>query len=347
MKQVRIGDERCGYVRVGDRLPLAVMAEIGLNHNGDPGKALELVDLAAESGADLVKFQYIDPQAMVHRPSMPDLYSLYEKYALPLADMKRVAERCSERKIPFVCTVFDLEGAARMFETGVCAFKVASCDMTHLPLLRGLGAYGLPVILSTGLSDLEEVSASVRELKRGGCKTPVLLHCVSAYPAPADQTNLTAILQMRRKFKLPVGFSDHTSGTLAPALAAVLGACMVEKHFTYDANAEGSDHALSLGPQEFRLMVDNIRAAEAMRGDGRKKSTPVEKKERRVGRRGYYVLRDVKKGEKVRTEDLVALKPWTEIGPFEVKKLRGAVYSRDLAAGSALNIKDIQRLDKQ
>jgi len=347
MKSVRIGDERCGYVRVGDRLPLAVMAEIGLNHNGDPGKALELVDLATESGADLVKFQYIDPQAMVHRSSMPELFSLYEKYALSLTDMKRVSERCRERKIPFVCTVFDLEGAARMFETGVCAFKVASCDMTHLPLLRGLGAFGLPVILSTGLSELEEVSTSVRELKRGGCKSPVLLHCVSAYPTPPDQTNLTAILQMRRKFKLPVGFSDHTSGILAPALAAVLGASMVEKHFTFDPQAEGPDHALSLGPQEFRLMVDNIRAAEAMRGHGRKKSAPVEKQERRAGRRGYYLLRKVKKGERVRTEDLIALKPWTEIGPFEIRKLRGAVYSRDLAEGSPLNYEDIQLPDKE
>ena len=319
MKYVRIGDESCGYVRVGERLPLAVMAEIGLNHNGDPGKALELVDLAVESGADLVKFQYIDPPAMVHRGCMPELFSLYGKYALSLQDMRRVALRCRERKIPFVCTVFDLEGAARMFETGVCAFKVASCDMTHLPLLRGLGAYALPVILSTGLSELAEVSTSVRELKRGGCKTPILLHCISAYPTPPEQTNLTA-----------------------PALAAVLGACMVEKHFTDNPKAEGPDHALSLGPQEFRLMVDNIRIAEAMRGDGRKKSAPVEKQERRVGRRGYYLLRDVKKGEKVRTEDLVALKPWTEFGPFETKRLRGAVYSRDLAAGSPLSSKYIQ-----
>ena len=342
MKQVRIGDERCGYVRVGYRLPLVVMAEIGLNHNGDIGKALELVDLAAESGAGLVKFQYIDPPAMVHRQSMPELFTLYGKYTLPLSDMKRVVDRCRERKIPFVCTVFDLEGAARMVEIGVCAFKVASCDMTHLPFLRGLGAYGLPVILSTGLSDLEEVSTSVRELKRGGCKTPILLHCISAYPTPAEQANLTAMLHMRSKLKLPVGFSDHTSGTLAPALAAILGACMVEKHFTYDPKAEGPDHALSLGPQEFRLMVDNIRMAEAMRGDGRKKSASVEKEERRVGRRGYYLLRDVKKGEKLRTEDLVALKPWTDLGPFEVKRLRGAVYSRDLSAGSPLNSKDIQ-----
>jgi len=346
MKHVRIGDESFGYVLVGERLPLAVMAEIGLNHNGDPGKALELVDLAVESGADLVKFQYIDPPAMVHRGCMSELFSLYEKYALSLQDMKRVALRCRERKIPFVCTVFDLEGAARMFETGVCAFKVASCDMTHLPLLRGLGAFGLPVILSTGLADLEEVSTSVRELKRGGCKTPVLLHCVSAYPAPADQANLTAMFQMRRKFKLPVGFSDHTSGTLAPALAAVLGACMVEKHFTYDTKADGPDHALSLGPQEFRLMADNIRTAEAMRGDGRKKSAVVEKQERRIGRRGYYILRDVKKGEKVSTEDLIALKPWTELGPFEVKRLRGAIYTRDLDSGSPLNPEDIQRPEK-
>ena len=342
MKQVRIGDERCGYVRVGDRLPLAVMAEIGLNHDGDLRRAVELAGLAKSSGADLVKFQYIDPPAMVRRESMPDLFSLYGKYVLSPSQLAQVVERCRSLKIPFVCTVFDLEGAARMVEIGVSAFKVASCDMTHLPLLRGLGQFGLPVILSTGLAELAEVAASVRELKRGGCKEPVLLHCVSAYPAPVSQVNLTAMIHLRQKLKLPVGLSDHTQGTLAPALAAVLGACMVEKHFTYDSGAAGPDHALSLGPKEFRRMVDDLRLAEAMRGDGRKKPAPVEKKERRVGRRGFYLLRDVKQGEKVNVSDLAALKPWTEIGPAEVKKLRGTVYATDIKAGSPLTSKDIR-----
>ena len=342
MKQVRIGDERCGYVHVGSGLPLAVMAEIGLNHDGDLGRALELVGLAKSSGADLVKFQFIDPPAMVRRESLPELFSLYGKYVFSPSQLAQVVERCRSLKIPFVCTVFDLEGAARMVEIGVSAFKVASCDMTHLPLLGGLGQFGLPVILSTGLADIAEVAASVRELKRGGCRELILLHCVSAYPAPADQLNLTAMNHLRRKLKLPVGLSDHTPGTLAPALAAVLGACMVEKHFTFDSAAPGPDHALSLGPQAFRSMVNDLRLAEAMRGDGRKKPAPVEKKERRVGRRGYYLLREVKQGEKVNLSDLAALKPWTEIGPAEVKKLRGAVYAVDLEADSPLNAKDIR-----
>jgi len=342
MKQVRIGDERCGYVRVGDRLPLAVMAEIGLNHDGDLRRAVELAGLAKSSGADLVKFQYIDPPAMVRRESMPELFSLYGKYVLSPSQLAQVVERCRSLKIPFVCTVFDLEGAARMVEIGVSAFKVASCDMTHLPLLHGLGQFGLPVILSTGLADLGEVAASVRELKRGGCRELILLHCVSAYPAPVDQLNLAAMNHLRRKLKLPVGLSDHTQGTLAPALAAVLGACMVEKHFTYDSGAAGPDHALSLGPLEFRRMVDDLRLAEVMRGDGRKKPAPVESKERRVGRRGFYLLREVKQGEKVNLSDLAALKPWTEIGPSEAKKLRGTVYAKNLKAGSPLTSKDIR-----
>ena len=326
MKEVRIGDERSGWVRVG---------------HGRPERAVELVDLAACAGADLVKFQYIDPAAMVQRSAMPGLFDLYLKNALPLAAYRTIAERSHTRKVPFVCTVFDLEGAARMVEAGVAAFKVASCDMTHLPLLRGLGQYGLPVILSTGLADLAEVAVSVRELKRGGCRTPVLLHCVSAYPAPPDQVNLMAMHHLRSRFNLPVGYSDHTEGTLAPALAVALGACAVEKHFTYDPAAPGPDHALSLGPSDFRRMVENIRLAQAMRGSGRKVPAEIEKKERQVGRRGFYLKRAVNKGEKVRLEDLAALKPWTEIGPFDVRRLRGAVYSRDLAEGSPLGRDDI------
>jgi len=345
MKTVRIGNERCGYVRVGEDSPCAVMAEVGLNHDGNIEKALKLVDLALDAGADLVKFQYLDPDAMVQREIMPDLYSLYRKYALSLGEMEQVVQACNRRKVPLVCTVFDLEGAARMVEIGVSAFKVASCDMTYLPFLRGLGEYGLPVILSTGLADLSEVIQSVRTLKRGGCKMPILLHCVSAYPAPAEQVNLRAIQTLRRKFKLPVGYSDHTSGTLAPALAVVLGAVMIEKHFTYDTSAQGPDHKLSLGPQEFRQMVEGVRLAEAMRGHGRKKCAPVEREERRIGRRGYYLKRDVKQGEKIRLDDLVALKPWTDAGPFELGSLRGCFYATDLKAGSPLRRKDIQRPD--
>jgi sialic acid synthase SpsE len=278
---------------------------------------------------------------MVHRPVLPELYALYSRYALSLEDYRRIVERCRHRKTPFICTVFDLEGAARMVESGVSAFKVASCDMTHLPLLRGLGQFGLPVILSTGLADITEVAASVRELKKGGCRKPILLHCVSAYPAPPAQVNLTALNHLRRRFRLPVGYSDHTQGTLAPALAVSLGACLIEKHFSYDPAAPGPDHALSLGPESFRRMVEKIRLAEAMRGDGRKKPAEIEKEERRVGRRGYYLARKVKKGEKVSLEDLIALKPWTEIGPYEVHRLRGAVYARDLAEGSPLGRADV------
>ena len=346
MKPVRIGNERTGYVRLGPRLPCAVMAEVGINHDGSLKRALEIIELAADSGADLIKFRYLVPEAMVHAESMPEVYELYKKYALSLSEMKRVCRACESRKIPFVCTVFDLEGAARMVEIGVCAFKVGSCDMTHLPLLRGLGAFGLPVILSTGLADTAEVAAAVRTVKRGGCRTPVLLHCVSAYPAPDDQVNLRAIETMWRRFRLPVGLSDHTRGTLAPALAAVLGATLVEKHFTYNPQAQGPDHSISLGPEDFRAMVADIRRAEAMRGHGRKVPAEIERSERRKGRRGFYLLRSVSRGEKVLLEDLIALKPGTETGPFQVKTLRGAVYARNLEAGSPLNAGDIVQRDR-
>ncbi|MEA2062090.1 MAG: N-acetylneuraminate synthase family protein [Gemmatimonadota bacterium] len=341
MKPVRIGSERSGFVRIGPGEKCAVMAEVGINHDGSLERALKIIGLAAGAGADLVKFQYLDPDAMVNRKELPEVYEIYRKYSLGPEEMDSISRACREAGTPFVCTVFDLEGAARMFEIGVSAFKVASCDMTHLQLIRGLGQFGLPVILSTGLADIAEVAASVRAAKRGGCRTPILLHCVSAYPAPEDQLNLRVIETMQRRFRLPLGFSDHTAGTLAASIAAGLGAALVEKHFTYDPKAAGPDHSISLGPEDFRTMVHDIRRAEVMRGHGRKVPALVEREERRVGRRGYYLLRNVKKGEKVSTCDLAALKPWTEIGPQQMNSLRGARYARDLVAGAGLNLQDI------
>ncbi len=345
MNEVRIGDELSGFVRVGERRPPAVMAEVGINHDGKLERALELVDLAADSGADLIKFQYIDPSAMVHRGLMPELFGLYGRYALSLDDFRAIVERCHQRRMPFVCTVFDSGGAARMAELGVAAFKVASCDMTHLPLLGALASWQLPVILSTGLADIAEVRRSVRTLKRGGCKTPILLHCTSRYPAPAESLNLRAMGHLSKKLRLPTGFSDHSEGILAPALAAALGAVMVEKHFTYDPAADGPDHALSLGPTQFAEMVRQLRLAGQMRGDGRKKPAAVERRERTVGRRGFYLARDVTQGQRVRLDDLSALKPWTALGPFDIARLRGKVYARDIAGGEALTPEDIAPID--
>jgi N-acetylneuraminate synthase/N,N'-diacetyllegionaminate synthase len=345
MKDVRIGDEKSGFVRVGPGRPVAVMAEVGINHEGDPKRALELVDLAVDAGADLIKFQYIDPPAMVHKGLMPDLFDIYARYTLEFDDYRRIAERCRSKKIPFVCTVFDAGGAARMAEAGVAAFKVASCDMTHLPLLKSLAQWSLPVILSTGLSDFAEVRQSVRTLKRAGCKTPVLLHCTSCYPAPPESLNLSSMRQMQSKLRLPVGLSDHSEGYLAPALAAGMGACMIEKHFTYDPAADGPDHALSLGPEQFADMVSQIRLADKMRGDGRKRPAAVEQAERTVGRRGFYLARDVKAGERVRLDHLVALKPWTPVGPFQLTLLRGKSYTRDISAGDALGADDFSPVE--
>lgn len=313
-----------------------VMAEIGINHDGSLEKALELVELAADSGADLVKFQYLEPDRMVHRERLSGVHDIYRRYALDKDQMCKIADACNGRGTPFVCTVFSEEGALAMKEAGTAAFKIASCDMTYHPLLKSAAKLGLPVILSTGLADTEEVRASVRVLKKAGCNQIVLLHCVSAYPAPDESLNLAAIRTMIEEFKLPVGFSDHSGGTLAPALAVALGAVMIEKHFTYDPAADGPDHVLSLGPGDFTVMVADIRRTEKMRGSGRKIPADTEKTERTVGRRGYYLKKDVAAGDKIKPSDLEALKPWCEIGPDKVKKIRGARYAIDLKAGAPL-----------
>jgi N-acetylneuraminate synthase/N,N'-diacetyllegionaminate synthase len=345
---------RLGSRKIGPGSPCFVIAEAGVNHNGDPALAGRLIDIAAEAGADAVKFQTFCADQVI-APDAPK--AAYQKrltdpgesqlnmirgLELSEGDFCALSDHCRKRHILFLSTPFDLASVDMLLRLDVPGFKIASGEVTNLPLLRKIAATGLPAILSTGMSDLDEVASAVRALQDGGCSDLALLHCVSNYPAPADEANLRAMQTLADAFQLNVGYSDHTAGLAVTLAAVALGACIIEKHFTVDKTLPGPDHQASLDPAELREMVKAIRAVEASLGDGVKRLMPSEADTRRVARRSLYLARDKRAGETIVADDLIALRPADGIDPMQLDQVIGSRPTRDLAAGSKLEWADLR-----
>ena len=235
---------------VGAGEPAFVIAEAGINHDGELATALALVDAAADSGADAVKFQTFDPDALV----TGDSKAVLARLRLDREEHKALIERSAARGIIFLSTPFDVGSAAMLAELGVTAFKVGSGELTNLPFLEFLAGHGLPILLSTGMSDLEEVQAAV-DVVRAHEAPLILLHCVSSYPAPEQQANLRAIDTLREAFRVPVGYSDHCLGADVSLAAVARGACMLERHLTLDRRRPGPDHSMSMEPDDLRDLI--------------------------------------------------------------------------------------------
>ncbi len=338
---------------IGDGAPCFVIAEAGINHNGDVALAHRLIDVAVRAGADAVKFQTFRA-AQVISPAAPKAayqkrntggdesqLEMARRWEFGESEFRALQRHCAESGILFLSTPFDHDSVDLLARLDVAAFKVASGEVTNLPLLRHIATTGRPVILSTGMSWLGEVDAAVRALREAGCGALALLHCVSNYPAAPADANLRAMATMARAFAVPVGYSDHTLG-LEVALAAVaLGAAIVEKHFTLDRSLPGPDHKASLTPDELAALVSGIRAVEAALGDGVKAPREAEADTRRVARRSLFLVRDVAAGAALDEHDLIALRPSGGIDPAETDRLVGAVARRKLAAGEMLGWNDV------
>jgi N-acetylneuraminate synthase/N,N'-diacetyllegionaminate synthase len=324
--------------RIGGGEPVYVIAEAGVNHDGDVGRALALVDAAADAGADAVKFQTFDPAALASGDAPLADYqrdagesgsqrAMLERLALAEADFERLAARARERGIAFLSTPFD-EGSAGVLERiGVPAFKVGSGELTNLPLLRSLAARGRPLLLSTGMATLEEVGAAVDAIRGAGDPALALLHCVSSYPAPLDQANLRAIATLREAFGVPVGYSDHCMELEASVAAVALGAVLVERHLTLDRGAPGPDHAMSSEPAELAELVRRIRRVESALGDGVKAPQPAEAGTRDVARRSLVATRDLSAGERVGAGDVAIKRPGGGLAPDDLGRVVGAILA--------------------
>jgi sialic acid synthase SpsE len=293
---------------LGDGAPAYVIAEIGVNHAGDPQVAKSLILAAKSAGADCAKFQAFHAKDLVGEES--DKFGLLSHLELSAESLRELKEFCDSIGIQFLASVFDRESLKYVLSLGVPAVKIPSGEIVNENLLTAAAKSGLAIFISTGMSLIDEVKSAASLLSDfGALKRTVFLHCVSAYPAPVSQLNLRAIPAMRNLLKTLVGISDHTTSVITPAAAVSLGACVVEKHLTFSRTAEGPDHPASLTPDEFSLMVRYIREVESALGDGRKRLMDCEQILRTSSRRGVYAARDIGAGEIIKETDITLRRP--------------------------------------
>lgn len=339
---------RIGTREVGPDHPCLVVAEAGVNHNGELELARRLVGVAADAGADAVKFQTFRAEHLVtdaapkaHYQAESGSEEESQRQMLERLELSKEAHRelqtyCRERDILFLSSPFDAESAEFLAGLRVPAIKVPSGEITNLPLLRRIGGLKLPVVLSTGMSDLGEVEEAVVVLQGMGCEEIVLLHCVSCYPTDPGDVSLRTMATLRHAFGLPVGFSDHTLGLEVPLAAVALGACVLEKHFTLDRGLPGPDHEASLEPEELADLVRGIRTVEQALGDGRKRPAECEEETAEVARKSLVAARNIAAGERIASDAIVASRPGTGIPPSLTEVVVGRTAGTEIQEGSLI-----------
>ena len=332
---------------------MVVIAEAGVNHDGEIEVALALVDAAADAGADIVKFQTFRADDLVapgtalatyqqRDAGTADQLLLLRRLELPGPAFAILRDRATARGITFLSTPFDRSSVDLLEEFGVPGFKIASSDLVDHLLLAHVARKGRPLILSTGGATLGEVADALRVCAANGDPPVVLLHCVSAYPADAADANLRALDVLRREFGVPVGFSDHTVGLEVPLAAAALGACVIEKHLTLDRRRRGPDHAASSEPDEFAALVRGVRVVHSALGRAEKVPTESEAEVRRAARRSLALLSDVPAGTLVTEGMLISLRPEGGIPPADVGHVLGRRTTRPLKAHTFLAWSDLE-----
>ncbi|EMI41812.1 sialic acid synthase [Rhodopirellula sp. SWK7] len=345
-------------IRVGDRFVgeghgCFVIAEAGVNHNGSIQRALELIDCAADAGADAVKFQTFESTQLVTRDAPQAAYQqknlgikqsqleMLRQLELSRDDHERLIGHCQSRGIHFMSTPFDEPSVDLLVELGVDVFKIPSGEMTNTPFLAHVASKGLPLIVSTGMCSLGDVEVAVDTIESAGNQDFVLLHCVSNYPADPATVNLRAMATMRSAFGHPVGYSDHTMGIDISVAAAALGACVLEKHFTLDRTLPGPDHKASLEPSELVQLIKSIRTVESALGTGVKQATSAEKETARAARKSLVAATHIPAGAEL-TESLLAIKrPGTGLPPSMKPFLLSRRTKIDIAEGELLRLEDV------
>lgn len=305
---------------------VTIIAEAGVNHNGDVARAKEMVWAAKEAGADLVKFQAFTTETIVSTQAPTAAYQatntgiksqfeLIKALELSRKDFAALAAECRKAGIAFLATPFDWTMTEELVGLGMPALKVASGEITNTPALVHFATYKLPIWLSTGMATLDEVATALATLKGAGSGPVTILQCTTQYPAPPEAMNLRAMVTMQQRFGCPVGLSDHSLGDHATIAAVALGATLIEKHFTLDRNLPGPDHLASLEPETFREMVARVREVEVMLGDGVKQPVAIEIETARLVRRSWHTRRALPKGRTLGEGDVVLMRPATGLQP--------------------------------
>lgn len=308
-----------------------IIAEAGVNHNGDINLAKKLIDAAAAAGVDYVKFQTFNSKKLVSKNAQKATYQkentnnatesqleMLQKLELSKEMHLELIEHCNLQRIKFLSSSFDLESIDFLNELNIDLFKVPSGEITNLPYLRKIGGLGKPIIISTGMADIKEIEDAINVLLKAGAKKSdiTVLHCNTEYPTPMVDVNLKAMLTIGETFDVPIGYSDHTLGIEIPTAAVALGATVIEKHFTLDKTMEGPDHKASLEPKELKAMVTSIRNIEIALGHGRKEPSNSEKKNKAIARKSIIAKTTIKKGDVFNEENITVKRPGTGISPM-------------------------------
>lgn len=321
-----------------------IIAEAGVNHNGSMDLAKRLVEEAAKAGVDYVKFQTFKAGNLVTKAAHKAEYQkantgtakesqfeMLKKLELSIEDHLELVDYCKQVGVGFFSTAFDLESIEFLHSLNLGLWKVPSGEITNYPYLRKIAGYGEPVILSTGMSELQDIDDAIIALERNGLNRELItvLHCNTEYPTPFEDVNLLAMLEIKQKFSVSVGYSDHTRGIEVPVAAAALGAVVLEKHFTLDKTLPGPDHKASLEPQELKNMVDAVRNVEKSLGDGHKRITASERKNIAVARKSIVAARQIKKGDMFTEENLTVKRPGKGISPMRWNEVLGTKAIKD------------------
>lgn len=329
-----------------------IIAEAGVNHNGSYELAIKMVDEAKRAGVDYVKFQTAKPELVISTFAPKAEYQkettgaaesqleMCKAIHLPLTDYKPLKEYCDKVGIGFMSTPFDLVSIDVLEPLDMDYYKIPSGEITNLPYLRKIASKHRPVILSTGMCEVEEVEAALQVLEQGGVKRSdiIVLHCNTEYPTPMADVNLRAMDDLRRSLGVEVGYSDHTKGIEVPIAAVALGATVIEKHFTLDKTMEGPDHKASLEPDELKAMVDAIRNIEQALGDGHKHVSPSERKNMDIARKSIVAARDIRKGEVLTEENITTKRPGNGISPMRWDSVIGTTAIRDFGYDELIEI---------
>jgi len=332
-----------------------IIAEAGVNHNGDVNIAIKLIAAAKQAGADAIKFQTFQAEDLV-TPDAPKAtyqaeqtgsdetqFEMLQKLELDQATHHQLMAECERQGIEFLSTPFDLESARFLVEAGMSRIKIPSGELTNLPFIKSLAAMGPPLIVSTGMATLTEVEAAVAAIRSVAPDRPVtLLQCTSNYPAAPADANLRAMVTMREACNTPVGYSDHVPDNTVAFAAVALGAQLVEKHLTLDCDMEGPDHAASIEPESFEALVRGIRTVESALGSGIKEPAASEHNTATVARRSIVAARQLSAGTVLAEEDLAFRRPGTGLPPSAIQQVLGRTLLRDLPPKTLLAESDLK-----
>ena len=327
-----------------------IIAEAGVNHNGSLDLAKQLVRVAKEAGVDAVKFQTFDTDSLVTKSAIKaeyqvnntgnrdSQYDMLKSLELSKQDYLELKALCRDLEIEFMSTPFDEGSITFLEELGVSRFKLPSGEITNYPYLVKLAMTQKPIVMSSGMATIEDIEAAIDVLKKNGTKDISLLHCTTEYPAPFDEINLNAMLTLKERFGLKIGYSDHTKGIEVPIAAVAMGAEIVEKHFTLDKSLEGPDHKASLEPDELFAMVKAIRNVESAIGDGEKKPSKSEAKNKAVARKSIVAKKRIFKGETFNENNLTTKRPGTGISPMLWNEVIGQIAKKSFEVDELITL---------